>query len=158
MFCHLISRSVDATFFFQIAKSGRPFINTVILQCVNLCVSLFALPLARKFGRRTLLLAGFSITTVAMLCIAIVYTVAPTKVASGKALVALLCIFYAGYGTSIGPLSWVVAGEIPSNRLRSYTLGTGMTVGFIAAWLTVFTIPFFINADDLNWGAKSEPF
>ena len=144
----------DGTFFFQIAGTKRPFINTVILQSISVGASFLAFPLANRFGRRTLLLIGFTSTTICMFCIALVYTIAPTKVASGKALVALLCMFLFTYACTIGPVSWIAAGEMPSNNLRSMTFGVAMSIGFVFAWLTTFTTPFFINTNDLNWGGK----
>jgi len=100
------------------------------------------------------MLLGFATCTVCMFAIAIIYTVSPHSERSGKALVALLCIFFGMYSATIGPLSWVATGELPSNHLRSYTFGVAMTVGFFFAWLVVFTMPYFINANSLNWGGK----
>ncbi|THH08831.1 hypothetical protein EW145_g2437 [Phellinidium pouzarii] len=144
------------TFFFQIAGTTRPFTDTIILQSVNLGTSLFALPLARRFGRRTILLWGFGATTCSMFAVALIYTltVSSQTAASGKALVAMLCVFLGTYGATIGPLSWITAGEMAANRLRSYAFGLGMAIGFFFAWLTVFTTPYFINREGLNWGGK----
>ncbi|EJD04873.1 general substrate transporter [Fomitiporia mediterranea MF3/22] len=144
------------TFFFQVAGASDPFIDTVILQSVNLFTSLCALPLARRFGRRTLLLSGFGMETVSMLAVALIYSITRTHttLADGKALVAMLCIFSGAYGATIGPLSWVTAGEMTANRLRSHAFGVSMAIGFFFAWLTVFTTPYFINTTGLNWGAK----
>ena len=89
-----------------------------------------------------------------MFGVAILYTAAPHSKGAGVALVALLAIYFGAYGGTIGPLSWVTAGEMSSNRLRSLTFGAGMAVGFIFAWLTTFTTPYFINPTALNWGAK----
>lgn len=50
--------------------------------------------------------------------------------------------------------SWLVAGEIPSQRLRSYTFGTSTAIGFLFSWLVSFTTPYFINPDSLNWGPR----
>jgi len=43
-------------------------------------------------------------------------------------------------------------GELPSQRLRSYTLGIATSVGFAMGWLVAFTAPYFINPDSLGWG------
>ena len=48
----------------------------------------------------------------------------------------------------------MAGGEIPSQRLRSYTFGLAAAVGFFAAWLTTFTAPYFINPASLNWGPR----
>lgn len=54
----------------------------------------------------------------------------------------------------IAPYSWLVAGEIPSQRLRSYTFGFASAAGFLGAWLITFTAPYFINPSALNWGPR----
>jgi nitrate/nitrite transporter NarK len=48
----------------------------------------------------------------------------------------------------------MVAGEIPSQRLRSYTFGLAAAAGFLGAWLITFTAPYFINPVALNWGPR----
>ena len=54
----------------------------------------------------------------------------------------------------IATYAWLAGGELPSQRLRSYTFGLAAAVGFLGAWLTTFTAPYFINPQSLNWGPK----
>lgn len=54
----------------------------------------------------------------------------------------------------IAPYAWVTGGEIPSQRLRSHTFGLAAAVGFLGAWVTTFTAPYFINPQSLNWGPR----
>src|SRR4051812_23709681 len=54
----------------------------------------------------------------------------------------------------ISTYAWLAGGEIPSQRLRSYTFGLASAVGFLAAWLITFTAPYFINPAALNWGPR----
>jgi len=54
----------------------------------------------------------------------------------------------------VSPYAWLTGGEIPSQRLRSYTFGLSAAVGFLFAWLTQFTAPYFINPISLNWGPR----
>ena len=54
----------------------------------------------------------------------------------------------------IATYAWVSGGELPSQRLRSYTFGLAAAVGFFGAWLTTFTAPYFINPEALNWGPR----
>lgn len=69
----------------------------------------------------------------------------------GKLLTA--CVGAGGQGM-IATYAWISGGELPSQRLRSYTFGLATAVGFFAAWLTTFTAPYFINPESLNWGPK----
>lgn len=54
----------------------------------------------------------------------------------------------------IATYAWLSGGEIPSQRLRSYTFGLAASIGFIGAWLATFTAPYFINPSALNWGPR----
>jgi len=54
----------------------------------------------------------------------------------------------------VATYAWVSGGELPSQRLRSYTFGLATAIGFLGAWLTTFTAPYFINPEALNWGPK----
>ncbi len=71
----------------------------------------------------------------------------------------------------VATYAWLCGGELPSQRLRSYTFGLAAAAGFFAAWLTTFTAPCklhgihrghlyliavldFINPDSLNWGPR----
>lgn len=54
----------------------------------------------------------------------------------------------------VATYAWLAGGEIPSQRLRSYTFGIAAAVGFAGAWLATFTAPYFINPEALNWGPE----
>lgn len=47
-----------------------------------------------------------------------------------------------------------MAGELPAQNLRAYTMGLAAAVSFTFGWLTAFTTPYFINKAALNWGPK----
>lgn len=63
-------------------------------------------------------------------------------------------IYICGYNGMVATYAWLAGGEIPSQRLRSYTFGLAAAVGFAGAWLATFTAPYFINPDALNWGPE----
>jgi len=69
-------------------------------------------------------------------------------------IVGFSCIYVFVYNGGIAPFSWLSGGELPSQRLRSYTFGLSAAVGFLGAWLATFTAPYFINPSALNWGPK----
>jgi hypothetical protein len=54
----------------------------------------------------------------------------------------------------IATYAWLSGGELPTQRLRSYTFGLAAAVGFLGAWLTTFTAPYFINPASLDWGPR----
>jgi hypothetical protein len=58
------------------------------------------------------------------------------------------------YGIGQGPVLWALGTEIPSQRLRSQTVGTASGLNFVVNWLVSFCTPYFINPDQLGWGPK----
>ncbi|TPX06847.1 uncharacterized protein E0L32_002343 [Thyridium curvatum] len=142
------------TYFFQIAGSKQPFIDSIIVTCVSLIGAFSGVFLNRFVGRRPLLMAGFLIQACLMLVIGTVWTVSPGTITTGKVIVAMVVIFQCVYAAIVGPTSWIVASEVPNNRLRAMTFGFGNGVGFLAYFLIAFTTPYFINPESLNIGPK----
>lgn len=54
----------------------------------------------------------------------------------------------------VAPTAWLTSGEIPTQRLRTFTYGQAASLGYILSWLVAFTAPYFINPRALNWGPK----
>ncbi|KIV79373.1 hypothetical protein PV11_06936 [Exophiala sideris] len=73
---------------------------------------------------------------------------------SGRIIVSMTIIFLFFYGNTVSPYSAQVAGEIPSQPLRAYTMAFSWSVSFFFGWLLTFTAPYFINPTALNWGAQ----
>jgi len=142
------------TYFFSIARVGKPFQNAMILSAVGCAIMIISLKTVKMFGRRTILIVPSVICAISQLGGAVAWTVAPDTPNTGKVLVGMAVLFIIAYDIGVGVYSWAVAGEIPSQRLRSYTLGLGQGIAFLGGWLTLFTAPYFINPTALNWGAK----
>jgi MFS transporter, SP family, sugar:H+ symporter len=142
------------TYFFQVAKSENPFVDSIIVTTVSLAGATAGLFTNRFVGRRPALIFGFSVQAVLMLVIAAVWTTNPGTVTTGKVIVGMVIIFQCLYSAIVGPGSWIVASEIPNNRLRATTFGFGNGIGFIAYFLIAFTTPYFINPEALNIGPQ----
>ncbi|KAF1935184.1 general substrate transporter [Clathrospora elynae] len=146
------------TYFFQakqMANVGSPFMNSCILTSVGVLAVMINSAVISKIGRRRVfLMAGLSVCGITQLIVAAVYHVRPGTVGTGKTIVALSIIYITGYNGMIAAYAWLSGGEIPSQRLRSYTFGIAAAVGFAGAWLATFTAPYFINPDALGWGPE----
>ncbi|KAI1496472.1 general substrate transporter [Biscogniauxia marginata] len=143
------------TYFFQMANIGDSFRNSCILTGIGVVAMLINSALVTRFGyRRVMMMSGFALCGLAQLAIAAVYTVEPGTVKTGKAIVGLSITYIVGYNWMIAPYAWLSGGELPSQRLRSYTFGLATAIGFLFTWLTTFTAPYFINPLALNWGPK----
>lgn len=156
------------------ANVGSPFENSCILLSIGVVAIIINSTVITKYGRRRVFMTtGLTVCGIAQLIVAAVYAAQPGTETTGKVIVGLSIIYLAGYNGCLSSYSWVTGGEIPSQRLRSYTFGLATAIGFLGAvcyhphttvswpmltyimqWLTTFTAPYFINPDALNWGPK----
>jgi len=143
------------TYFFEMAQVGSPFQNSCILTAVGVVIILINSSVITKYGRRRVFLCvGMAICGFCQLIVAAVYTADPGTVSTGKVIVGISVLYICGYNGMVATYAWLCGGEIPSQRLRSFTFGLAASIGFLGAWLATFTAPYFINPDSLNWGPK----
>lgn len=154
------------------AGIGNPFGNSCIMISAGVVAILVNSALVTHFGRRRVFLVpGLILCGVAQLLTAVVYQANPGAASTGQAVVGLAIVYILAYNVGIlpmplhnfaltifqsmvAPYAWISGGELPSQRLRSFTFGFATAIGFLLAWLTTFTTPYFINPQALNWGPK----
>jgi len=142
-------------YFLGMANVSDPFAMSNILSTMGILAIIFNSLIVVRFGRRRVIIsAGLILCGIFQLIIAVVYDKHPGTKSTGKVLVALTCVYMMSYNGMISTYAWLAGGEIPSQRLRSYTFGLAAAVGFLGAWITTFTAPYFINPQSLNWGPR----
>ena len=99
----------------------------------------------KVFGRRPMMMGGAFLNAIFMLALAITWTVAPTGEAGGKALTAFAMLYNVSYNGGIGSVSYAVATEVVSSRLRAYSMGIATGWNYLFNWVITFTAPYFIN-------------
>lgn len=143
------------TYFLSMANIGDPFGNSCILiACGVVIITVNSIITTRWGYRRIMLMGGLVLCGACQLIIAAVYTAYPGTKTTGKLIVGMGVLYILGYNGMIASYAWLGGGEIPCQRLRSYTFGIATAVAFFGAWVTTFTAPYFINPDVLNWGPK----
>lgn len=117
--------------------------QTVITSVTNIVVTLVAIALIDKIGRRRLLTIGSAGMVLCLGTMAWVFSQAPIVdgepvLGDTAGLVALLAAngFVVFFGMSWGPGVWVLLGEMFNNRIRSTALG----IAAAAQWLANFAI------------------
>jgi hypothetical protein len=119
--------------FFQMAGIREPFLAGIYVTTATFGSSLIGIWLMYKLlGRRPMMLIGTGGATLAFLGIAIAYTIAPGSLEAGKAIVAfaiLYTFFSNGFAMN---LSWPLANEMVSSRLRimTFSFATGINYFF----------------------------
>ncbi|KAI1187559.1 MFS monosaccharide transporter-like protein [Nemania serpens] len=143
------------TYFFEMANVGNPFENSCILTGTGVAALMINALIITRYGRRrVMLMSGFVVCGLSQLIMAVVYTVEPGTEKTGKAIVGLSVVYIVAYNALISTYAWLSGGELASQRLRSHTFGLATAVGFLGAWLTTFTAPYFINPLELGWGPR----
>ncbi|EMD59153.1 hypothetical protein GGP41_009041 [Bipolaris sorokiniana] len=142
-------------YFLQMAKVTDPFAMSNVLSAISIIAFIANSLIVVRYGnRRVLLMAGLLICGMLQLIIAVVYHKAPNAKATGKVTVGLTAIYMFSYNGMISTYAWLSGGELPTQRLRSHTFGLAASAGFVGAWLTTFTAPYFINPAAMNWGPR----
>ncbi|KAL6702722.1 hypothetical protein ACN47E_001004 [Coniothyrium glycines] len=142
-------------YFLQMARVSNPFAMSNVLSAISILAFLANSCIVVRFGnRRVLLMAGLLVCGALQLVIALVYHTQPGLSSTGKLTVALTALYMCSYNGLISTYAWLSGGELPTQRLRSHTFGLAAAVGFVGAWLTTFTAPYFINPASLDWGPR----
>ncbi|SCU79392.1 LADA_0B00342g1_1 [Lachancea dasiensis] len=142
------------TQFFANSGIDNPFITQLIMNIVNVVMTIPGIMLIEIAGRRNLLLYGAVGMSVSEFIVAAVGTALPNSNSANKTLIAFSCTFIASFAATWGPLAWVVVGEIYPLRVR------GKSVAFCAAsnWLFNFAIayatPYLVDHDKANLQSK----
>ncbi|KAJ5899615.1 hypothetical protein N7495_004359 [Penicillium taxi] len=143
------------TYFFTISGISKAFQFTLMNTCFGFLGSSIGLYAIRHvFGRRAILILGAIACGVCQLVTGIAATVSPNSLPTGKTLVAFTSLFMFFYNGCVGAISYPVATELVSSRLRAWTIGTATSLGYLLAWLCNFCTPYFINPEHLDWGAR----
>ncbi|CAN5368894.1 sugar porter family MFS transporter [soil metagenome] len=119
------------------------FTISVVTGIVNILVTLVAIALVDRIGRRPILMAGSIGMAASLGTMALAFSQA-TASSTGPQLegawgpIALVAanLFVVAFGASWGPLVWVLLGEIFPNSIRASALG----VAAAAQWLANFAI------------------
>lgn len=118
-------------------------LQTVITSVTNIVVTLIAIALVDKIGRKRLLVIGSAGMTVSLGVMAWVFSQAPIVegepvLSDSAGLTALVAAnsFVVFFGATWGPVVWVLLGEMFNNQIR----GTALGLAAAAQWLANFAI------------------
>lgn len=126
---------------------------TVITSVTNIVVTILAILLVDKVGRRPMLLVGSIVMTLALGMMALAFSFADVSSSGEVTLsapwspVALVSanLFVVAFGATWGPLVWVLLGEMFPNRIRAGALAVAAAAQWVANFFISTTFPTFSN-------------
>ena len=135
------------------------FTIALVTTGVNVVITLVAIALIDRVGRRPLLLAGSAAMALMLVTMTVVFTSASVvngrpdlDIASGVIALVAADLFVIAFGISWGPVLWVLLGEMFPNRIRSAALGLASGVQWMANWTIVVTFPALRHALGVAYG------
>jgi SP family sugar:H+ symporter-like MFS transporter len=121
---------------------------SVFTSVTNVLVTLIAIFLVDRIGRKPILLTGSVLMTLSLGTMALAFAFAETvdgevslPGAWGPIALVAANLFVVGFGASWGPLVWVLLGEIFPSRIRGKALGVAAGAQWIANFLVSWTFP-----------------
>jgi SP family sugar:H+ symporter-like MFS transporter len=121
---------------------------SVITSVTNVVVTLVAIWLVDRIGRKPILLTGSVLMTLSLGTMALAFTFAETidgapslPGAWGPIALVAANLFVVGFGASWGPLVWVLLGEIFPSRIRGKALGVAAAAQWVANFLITVSFP-----------------
>ena len=123
-------------------------VQTVITSVTNIAVTVVAIALIDRVGRRRLLLVGSAGMVASLGALAIAFGTAPVvdgepalQGAGGPVALVAANLFVVFFGVSWGPAVWVLLGEMFSNRIRASALGLAAAAQWASNFLVSTTFP-----------------
>jgi sugar porter (SP) family MFS transporter len=135
------------------------FTISLVTTAVNVAITLVAITLIDRVGRRPLLLAGSTGMALMLATMTVVFTGAPVvngqpNLTGTLGVIALIAsnLFVVAFGISWGPILWVLLGEMFPNRIRSAALGLAAACQWMANWTITVTFPGLRHALGFAYG------
>ncbi|QCR18319.1 sugar porter family MFS transporter [Agrococcus sp. SGAir0287] len=126
-------------------------LTSVITSVTNILVTIVAILIIDKVGRRLMLLVGSAVMAVSLGTMALAFSFA-TLNGDGEAVldapwstIALVAanLFVVGFGATWGPVVWVLLGEMFPNRIRAGALAVAAAAQWLANFVISTTFPIF---------------
>ncbi len=129
-------------------EESASFTISVITSVVNVAVTLVAIFLVDRVGRKPILLIGSVLMTMSLATMAVAFLFAQgsgddVSLPAPWGPIALVAanVFVVGFGASWGPLVWVLLGEIFPSRIRGKALGVAAGAQWVANFLITVSFP-----------------
>lgn len=116
--------------------------NTMIMGLVNLTFTIISILLIERLGRRLLMMIGSAGMGLFLFAISTAYF---TNNFNGYLVLVFIMGYLAFFALSLGPIVWVLIGEIFPNRLRSHAISLAVFCLWAANFVVSFSFPILLK-------------
>ncbi len=136
--------------FTGVESSAAAILASVAVGIVNVGMTLVAIRLLDRAGRRPLLLIGSAVMAMALASLALVFAAGAGSTLGSVVAIGSLMLYVAAFAISLGPIFWLLNAEIYPLEVRS----KAAAVGTMANWLFNFivSLTFLLLIDALGRG------
>lgn len=129
------------------AKSDS-MMQAMIVGMVNFLMTIVALWLVDKKGRKTLLLWGAVGMIVSLAYLTLEFS---RPVQNGAGVLIALLVYISFFAASFAPVMWVIISEIYPNRIKGVAMSFSTAVSWLCTFLTVYFAPIIHGAFGLQY-------
>src|SRR6185437_8917676 len=131
-------------------RSSDAFFQSVLVGLVNLTLTVVAIWLVDKAGRRTLILWGTALQTASLASVGYLYF----SGGGGLSILVGIMVFVAGHAIGNGAVCWVIISEIFPTKIRGAAMSIATTAIWVFAYLANQFFPLmrkYLGNDGLFW-------
>ena len=114
------------------SSASVAILASVGVEIVNVVLTLVALQLIDRVGRRPLLLVSLAGMALSLVVLGLAFSLPQLSASLGWIAVASLMIYVGSFAVGLGPVFWLMLSEIYPLRIR----GRAMSIGTVANWIT----------------------
>ena len=127
-------------------SSAAAILASVAVGIVNVGMTLVAIRLLDRAGRRPLLLIGSAVMAIALTGLALVFIVGAGSTAGSAVAIGSLMLYVAAFAVSLGPIFWLLNAEIYPLEIRSKAAAVGTMANWMFNFLVSLTFLLLIDA------------
>jgi sugar porter (SP) family MFS transporter len=134
-----------------ISSASGAILATVGIGAINVAMTVVAMWLIDRMGRRPLLLTGIAGMAVSLGALGLVFRNAQPGQSSATLAVAGMMVFVASFAISLGPIFWLLISEIYPIKIRSSAQGVAAAFNWGANLLVSLTFLTLVQAMGASW-------
>lgn len=132
--------------FTGVNTSAGSILAAVGVGIINVAMTLLALRLLDRAGRRTLLMIGVSGMSISLFTLGLAFVGGGASTVDSVVAIVSLMTFVASFAISLGPIFWLLNAEIYPLKVRSKGAGLGTMANWIANFAVSLTFLLLIDA------------